>query len=536
MAESQTDTTPRSGATSFTRSGFFRREIGLPAATLFAFCAIGLSLGGLLPYATATGLFPGVNIFQFTLVAAGVALIFGVIYSSIGALVPHNGADYVLTSRVFGGGVGFAFSFAFIILLGLAAGAIVATMPRLILPGLLATLGSVQSITTTDLITSISQPQTAIILGTILVVVGFGASITPRRFIRWILGIGAVLTLVVWAWMAIALIGRTGAQFPPAWDAAMGVDNYVTRLSAATARGMQINQDKQMANLAGLALALWIFFGSFSLVNAAGEMKKPGRDLPLSHMIATVIAGGLVIGVVFLVKRLVLPTWYSAESFLFLQGGEEQAMPWVFFYTSIFLKSPFFTTMLLITWLLGFITLLQTIFFYASRIIWAWGRDRLVPEALAFIHPSWRSPLVAALVFAIIVQVGVIAAVQLPRLLLSRAYIFSLMALMIIPLLAVIVAAFTRRSWFETASGMARWRIGKFRFISLFALIGVGYLGVAIYLLASNRLGLTFLTWGEAALMGGLFLAGLAWYFIRRAWLKREQINLDERFRILPGD
>lgn len=46
MAESQSDITPRSGATSFTRSGVFRREIGLPAATLFAFCAIGLSLGG----------------------------------------------------------------------------------------------------------------------------------------------------------------------------------------------------------------------------------------------------------------------------------------------------------------------------------------------------------------------------------------------------------------------------------------------------------------------------------------------------------
>jgi len=536
MAQIETNTTPLSSSSILQRSTTFTREIGLVPAISFAINAIGLALGGVLPFAVFAGLFPGVDLLQIVLAAVAVSLIFGTIYSAIGGLVPFNGSDYVLVSRIFGGAVGFATSFSMVILLAFSAGAIISMLPKLVLPGLLVGYGLIQGSTVGDLGTSVAQTGTAVIISTLLVAVAFGLAIIPRRYIRWVLGFGTIVTLIAWVIMVISLVGVTGSEFPPAWDAAMGLENFVSRIEVAEDAGMLLYLDPMLGIFAGGALSLWLLFGSFSLVNVAGEMKKPGRDLPISHLVSVLVAGGLMIGTTYLLRGLILPTWYSAESFLFLQGGEAQAMPWIFFYSAIFQKFPAFLMFLILVWIFGFINLLQTIFYYASRIIWAWGKDQVFPEGLSFVHPSWRSPLVATLLFAIVVQVGVIIAIQIPRLFLGRAYVIPWMFLLIISLAAVVVAAFKKPKWFIRASGIASWRIGRFPLLSLFSLIGIVYLGVSIYLLAFGRLGILLFTGGEFGLIVGLFLIGLVWYAGRRAWLGRSQIELNESFTHLPPE
>lgn len=534
MAQIESNTTPISGSSILQRSIRFHREIGLLPAISFSFMAISLSLGGIIPYAVFTGLFPGVNILQVILTAVGVSLIFGTIYSAIGGLVPYNGADYVLTSRVFGGAFGFAVSFAMVMFLALSAGAIISMLPKLIVPGLLLEYGIVQGTTIGNLGTTVSQTSTSVIVATVFVVLAFGGAVLPRKYIRWILGVGSIITILAWVWMILALFGKTGSQFPLAWDAAMGLNHFLTQIQSAQAAGLPLYQDPLLGFLAGGALSLWLFFGSFSLVNASGEMKKPGRDLPISHLVSVLVAGGLMVGITLLLRRLNLPEWYSAESYLFLRGGDTQSMPWVFFYVGIFQQSPLFHLLMILTWVFGFVNLLQTIFYYASRIIWAWGKDRVVPEGLSFVHSGWRSPLVATLVFAIVVQVGVMIAMQIPKLFLSRAYIAPLMALLIVPLAAVVVAGFTKPKWFASASGIAHWRIGRFPLLSLFAMIGIIYLVASLVVMANGRLGIFLFTGGDAGLIVGLLLAGLAWFAGRRAWLQRLQIDLKDAFKDLP--
>lgn len=536
MAQFESNTTPLSGSSILQRSTTFSREIGLLPAISFAINSIGLALGGILPFAVFAGLFPGVDLLQIVLVAVATSLIFGTIYSSIGGLLPFNGADYVLTSRIFGGAVGFATSFSAVVLLAFSAGAIISMLPKLVLPGLLVGFGLIQGSTVGELGASVSQTGTAVIISTVLVVLAFGLAIVPRRYIRWVLGIGTGLTLVAWVWMTLTLVGVTGSQFPPAWDAAMGLDNFVTQIEAAGEAGMPLYQDPLLGIFAGGSLSLWLLYGSFSLVNMSGEMKKPGRDLPISHLVSVLLAGGFMLATTYLLREMILPAWFSAESFLFLQGGETQAMPWIFFYTAIFNDTPAFLMFLILVWILGFINLLQTIFYYASRIIWAWGKDHVFPEGLSFVHRQWRSPLVATLLFAILVQVGVIVAMQIPRLFLSRAYVLPWMVLLILPLVAIIVAAFKKPKWFVKASGIAGWRIGRFPFLSLFALIAIAYLGASIYFLAFGRLGILLLTGGEVWLVIGLFLIGLVWYAGRRAWLGRSQIELNDSFKTLPPE
>jgi APA family basic amino acid/polyamine antiporter len=536
MAQIESNTTPTSSSSILQRSIRFRREIGLLPAISFAFVAISLSLGGIFPYAVFAGLFPGVNILQIILVATGVSLVFGTIYSAIGGLVPHDGSDYVLTSRVFGGAVGFATSFAMVILLALSAGAVISMLPKLILPGLLLEYGMVGGSTVGNLGTSISQNSTSVIIATVLVLLAFAGAIIPRKYIRWMLGIGAGLTILAWGWMILTLYGKTGSQFPLAWDAVMGLEHFVTQIQSAQAAGLPLYKDPLLGILAGGALSLWLFFGSFSLVNASGEMKKPGRDLPISHLVSVLVAGGLMVGVTLLLRRLNLPEWYSAESYLFLKGVDTQTMPWVFFYAAIFQQSPAFLLLMILSWVFGFVNLLQTIFYYASRILWAWGKDRVVPEAMSFVHAHWRSPLVATLIFAIVVQVGVMIAIQIPRLFLSRAYIAPLMVLLIVPLAAVVVAGFTKPNWFASASGIAHWRIGRFPLLSLFAFIGIVYLVASLVIMANGRLGIFLFTGGDAALIIVLLLAGLAWFAGRRSWLQRSQINLKDTFKELPEE
>ena len=238
MAQIESNTTPISGSSILQRSIRFRREIGLLPAISFSFMAISLSLGGIIPYAVFTGLFPGVNILQVILTAVGVSLIFGTIYSAIGGLVPYDGSDYVLTSRVFGGAFGFAISFAMVMFLALSAGAIISMLPKLIVPGLLLEYGMVQGTTIGNLGTTVSQTSTSVIVATVFVVLAFGGAVLPRKYIRWILGIGSIITILAWVWMILALFGKTGSQFPLAWDAAMGLNHFLTQIQSAQAAGL----------------------------------------------------------------------------------------------------------------------------------------------------------------------------------------------------------------------------------------------------------------------------------------------------------
>ena len=219
----------------------FRREIGLLPAISFSFMAISLSLGGIIPYAVFTGLFPGVNILQVILTAVvGVSLIFGTIYSAIGGLVPYDGSDYVLTSRVFGGAFGFSISFAMVMFLALSAGAIISMLPNLIVPGLLLEYRIVQGTTIGNLGTTVSQTSTSVIVATVFVVLAFGGAVLPRKYIRWILGIGSIITILAWVWMILALFGKTGSRFPLAWDAAMGLNHFLTQIQSAQAAGLPL--------------------------------------------------------------------------------------------------------------------------------------------------------------------------------------------------------------------------------------------------------------------------------------------------------
>lgn len=536
MSQIETNTTPIPATSRLNRSATFSRDIGLVPAISFALNAVGLALGGILPFAVFAGLFPGVNLLQIVVVALGVSLVFGTIYSAIGGLIPYNGAEYVLMTRIFGGAVGFSISFAMVLFLALSAGAIISMLAKLVAPGLLIGLGLIQGSTAVDLGASISQTGTAVIITTALVALAFALAILPRRLIRLVLAIGTVVTIVAWVWMIINLLGVSGSQFPPAWDQAMGLENFVSRIRAAEEVGLPFFQDPLLGILAGGALSLWLFFGSFSLVNVSGEMKNPGRDLPLSHLVSVLIAGGLMVGTVILLRNMILPTWFSAESYLFLRGGEKLSMPWVFFYSAIFTKFPGFLMVMLFTWLLGFINLLQTIFYYASRIMWAWGKDQVFQEGLSLVHPSWRSPLLATLLFAIVVQVGVIIAMQIPQLFLSRSYIAPLMALMILPLVAVVVAAFKKPRWFTRATGIARWKIGRVPVISILAALGIVYLAVSLVLMANGRLGIMLFTRGDVGLIVLFYIIGFAWYAGRRSWLNRSQVHLDDTFRQMPQE
>src|SRR5512146_2793711 len=110
------------------------REIGFWAVAVFAFSSMGLGGGGLLPFSTFAGMWPGANLAGAIAVGVVVLLIYAYVFAVIGAVAPHYGADYVVASRVISPPLAFASSLALVLFLSLTGGVIITHAAQNIIP------------------------------------------------------------------------------------------------------------------------------------------------------------------------------------------------------------------------------------------------------------------------------------------------------------------------------------------------------------------------------------------------------------------
>ena len=517
------------------------RTIGVFGAMVFGVHCISLSSSGLIPYSWIAGVWPGSSIIGVLTVAAVFCLFHAYTYATIGATMPRSAADYTLASRVLSPPLAFAASWTLVIFSAMVAGSLIAWIPLVALPTLTRSMGIIFSNPSLVSFADWSASSTGIfVIGTICAAITFLTMILPTRTIVRILEVGFFLGLLAWVILYFQLGTASPDAFPAAWDRFMGAGSYEGRIALAQQNGMVINPNVAIMTLAGLIMGFWVFYGYYIPTFFAGEVKQAENTLLTGSWASLIVTWAIFVLGALLLQRLVPLEWIAAESYLGqTPAAGVTAMPWITFYAAIL--SPSFPLVLIvaIAWIYTLINLAQTYFFYCSRIIFAWSFDRLIPEAVCWIHPTLRSPIWAILIIAVVAEVGIIDSSGLlwagSVMGAQLNFVFFAVVTMFVPVIAMTLFPYLKPDLYQNASAMVRRKLGSVPLITVVGGITLTYMVwmvIASFLYPAVGGGINAT---KLAVLAGLVVTGLAVFYGARAYrLSREGIDINWTFQSVP--
>ena len=500
------------------------RTIGVGGALVFGVHCISLSSSGILTFYSVPGLWPGANILVVLTLAAILCAMHAYTFSQIGAAAPRAGADYTLASRTLSPWLAFPASFALVLFSGLVAGSLIAWIPTVALPALLTASGVLYNAEWATSLAEFSRSQAGILVfGTAGVLVTLVSLFFPTRIVVRMMGIGFILGLAAWAVILFAFGTGSEQSFVSGWNQSVPGLPFDQVIPQAESAGMVLDTSFGNTAIAGLIMGFWIFYGYYIPTFFAGEVKEAPRTLLWGAWGSLAVTWAIFAGGVLLFTRFVPQDWMAAQGYLFI-NGDPNANPFVTFYASVLQPNVIFFVLMAVGFIYTLINLAQTYFFYASRIMFAWAFDRIVPEWVADVHPETGSPRNAVVVIAVLAELGVIASAFYSALFVQLNFVFYAAITMIVPITAAIVYPYVRRHLWEQGAGHVKSMIFG---VPSMTVVGIGTLAFILLLVASPFIW-PAVGFGEQQgtallIFGAIVVLGLAIFAIARWYRQREE-------------
>jgi len=495
------------------------RTIGVGGALVFGVHCISLSSSGILTFYSVPALWPGANILIVLTLAAVLCAMHAYTFSQIGAAAPRAGADYTLASRTLSPWLAFPASFALVLFSGLVAGSLIAWIPTVALPALLTASGVLYNAQWATDLAEFSRSQAGILVfGTAGVLITLVTLFYPTRTVVRMMGIGFILGLVAWAVILFSFATGSEQSFVSGWNQYVPAMPFDQVIPAAKDAGMTLDTSFGNTAIAGLIMGFWIFYGYYIPTFFAGEVKEAPRTLLWGAWGSLAVTWAIFAGGVLLFTRFVPQDWMAAQGFLFI-NGDPNANPFVTFYASVLQPNAIFFLIMAVGFIYTLINLAQTYFFYASRIMFAWAFDRIVPEWVADVHPETGSPRNAVLVIAVLAELGVLASAFYSVIFVQLNFVFYAAITMLVPVTAAIVYPYVRRHLWEQGAGHVKSMIFG---VPSMTVVGIGTLLFLLLLVASpfiwpavgfgEQQGSALLIFAAIVVLGVIIFAVARWY------------------------
>jgi amino acid transporter len=499
--------------------------VSLPLAVLIATQA---------PYA-----FPGASPFWVTVIAAALCVFPVLLYALFMAVMPRSGGDYIFVSRTVDPWVGFAANFnitAWYLL-------VIAYFGYLLAPfgfsSAFTTLGvAADSTWFTDAGATLATSKNwGFVTGAVtLVLVALMMSLSLHRALQIFKALFAFsLVGIVISIILLLIHGR---------------DDFVDAVAQFGGNYDKVIADAHNAGYAGgsgfdfknTILAMPLAFASFGYAivtaYAGGEVRSPRSSGRRAMLWSLLISGALVAVLMGLASRTFGNDFLGSATFLSNNGDEAYPFgspSFFFFYVSMLTGSSFVIALISFSFIVAFIVALPATFLIATRSLFAWSFDRILPSRVSDVNERTRSPLVANAVVLAVTLIYLVLIVYGSSKFLEiffTAGMAELLTFMVVALTAIWFP-FRRRALYD-ASPIRR-SIGG---IPMLALVGVAALLVYVlffYPLATNdTLGANTTTgWVATAIIAGL---GIAIYPVSYLINKARGIDLRLAFRELPPE
>ncbi|MBI2427218.1 MAG: APC family permease [Ignavibacteriales bacterium] len=513
------------------------RSFGLFGAFLFGIHCISLSSSGFIPFSWVASVWPGASISGVLIIAALLCTIHGISYAIIGSITPSAGADYVLASRVVHPSIAFAASFTLVLFSGIVAGGLAAWIPQSAIPTLFKSMSIILHDSKYELFANFSSSSTGtLLIGSVIVVISIWAVSISNINLQRIMIVGFVLGIIAWIIVYFSLFLADGPEhFKNAWNNFMGSSSsfglFDDRINLAKKAGMKLNTSVSEMTLAGLIMGFWIYYGYYIPTFFSEEIQTPSKTLIQASSSAIIFSMLIFVLGDLLLENLVSPEWIAAEGYIAnnpgliskVTGGESvPAMPWITFYAAILLPIPILIYTVAVAWIFTLINLIQTYFFYSSRIVLSWGLDRLMPDWITKLSPGTNTPRRAVFFFGAFAIFGLYDASEGGPLATQMTFVFFAVVTQMVPIFAFTFLPFLNSQLFEKAPDYAK---KKYFGIPLLSIIG----GVTfLYLLWMVYASFKFPAVGikdpisTLKLLIAMLMIGIIWFFVIKIYRNRK--------------
>jgi amino acid transporter len=387
-----------SGASFYTRqaSGLVR-DIS-PASSIalnVSFVSIPLAV---LIATQAPAAFPGASPFWVAVICAVLCIFPVLLYSLFTSVMPRSGGDYVFVSRTLHPWAGFAASFNITAWYLLVIAYFAYLLTPFGLSSAFSTIGvAAGSSTFSDLAVDVNTKGWQFAIGAVaLISVALLMSLSLRSALR------------IYKWLfAFSLVGVAVSALLLLFN---GRDDFVQAVSAFGGDYDQVVADARAAGFAGSAnfdlgntlLAMPLAFASFGYAivtaYAGGEIRSPKGGNRTAMVLSLGIAAVIVAVLMALASRTFGNDFLGSATYLGNAGAETypfEAAPFFFFFVSMLTGSTPLIVLISLSFIVAFLVALPATFLIATRNIFAWSFDRVLPERLSEVSERTRSPLIA---------------------------------------------------------------------------------------------------------------------------------------------
>lgn len=451
---------------------------------------------------------------------------------------PRSGGDYVFNTRSIHPAVGFMTDFLYVAILPSVFPVFV-----VITLSLLSDMFSIEGFALNDpSLTSLSSalvvPNNEFIIATVLAVVTLLFLIgRTRTYIhaQAIVVIGSIIA-VVGTVIATALV--PSSSYPSLFSSFFKTD-YNSIITTATSNASYALPSFTGISLYGTSFLIYWLSGPQWAGFVGGETKKTNRSFLYS-----IVGGQVVMILLFLIVGIVsMHTFGLNFSYAFNYLASQGKLPTAATQgTLLDLAVPILSNPAIIA-IVYVLIALQALFvgmmslMGTSRKIFAWSFDRLLPSKFADVSPSFRTPIYSAILVAILAEVFAVISIYATGIfgiISGVGVIFSGIIWGVGSLSGIFITR--RKDIFDTAPSAVTRRIAGIPVIAMIgALSFVTIIGVLILgqLIPTIQGGLPL--WPTAWTFG-IFLGGLPFYYLVKAYRKSQGIDLSLVYRQIPPE
>ena len=385
--------------------------VATPAASAITFYAVSTAVK-----------YPGASMWLSFLIGF---IMFFPIYALMGiisASMPRSGSQYVFVSRVLNPTLGYLGGWLFFIGYGIAIG-VLGYIAMGIAGGAFAVAGNALKNTALISFGNILGGHLWQTIGAIFWV-GIFWAITLKG-VKWVRTTMRILIVIPLIATLIGIIycfavgpGGVASAFNHTWGAGV----FQTILNTSHSKGWISPTFSWGATLSALLVVIWGFTGGESISYVSGEVKTAKTSLIRGYLL-----GCLAVGVLYILVALAV--YYPYKNFIgaygFLFNSNPEALkeimpaisPSVPFFVSSLMNNVWLGIIVTVSIALWYVNTIPPLFAANSRLIFAFGMDKALPERLADVNartsaPTWATHLTAIValggVFLMSQSVGVV--------------------------------------------------------------------------------------------------------------------------------
>ena len=479
-----------SGQSLYTRQATgFVREISPSASIALNVSFVSIPLAVLVA-TEAPFAFPGADPFWVTVFCAILCIFPIFLYGLFMAIMPRSGGDYVFVSRTIYPWLGFAANFnitAWYLLVIAYFGYLLSSFG---FSSAFSTIGvATNNATLNKWAATIATKNWGFAIGAIALILTFVLmSLNLRLALKIFQGLFAVSLIgIVVSIVLLVIHGRSDFV----GDVARFGGNYNKIIADAHKAGYAGSAHFSFSNT---ILAMPLAFASFGYAivtsYAGGEVRSP-RKQGLRAMLYSLGLAALVVAILMALSNRTFGNDFMG-SVTYLSNNGLKSYPFVapaffFFFVSMLTKSSILIAIISISFIAAFVAALPATFIIATRNLFAWSFDRILPEKLNSVNPRTRSPLVANVVVLVVTLIYLALIVYGSSTFLEIFFTAGLAELLTFMVVAItgMVFPFRRKAMYD--SSPIKQSIGGIPVISIFGLLSLGVYILFFYPLATNN-------------------------------------------------